>query len=121
MTHSKIGIKNLEIECIIGLFPHERIHKQLLHVDIEMVVDYQSAAMAWDINKSIDYAEVSARFTEWVQQSEFLLIENIALEGCQKLLKKYSLLEECTIKVKKPAAIENADYAWVSHSESRQK
>ena len=38
------GLKNLQVDCIIGIYPHERAATQTVYLDIEL--DYDFAAPA---------------------------------------------------------------------------
>ena len=68
---------------------------------------------------SVDYAQIAIDLTQWIQLEKFELIESIALLGCQRILEKHPLVSSCTIEVQKPEAIDDAQAAWVSWTESR--
>jgi 7,8-dihydroneopterin aldolase/epimerase/oxygenase len=109
-----VYIENLKITCIVGIYEKERELKQNLFLDIEMDLDFGDAATTEDVSHTVDYAEVSDAIEEWVQEKKFQLIETLAEQGCQLIFDKWSMVQRCYIKVKKPAAVPQANYAAVS-------
>ena len=73
-----VYIKNLEINTIIGIHDWERQSRQIVSIDLEMATDIHKAAESEDILLTIDYSAVSVRLVDFVQSSEFLLIETMA-------------------------------------------
>ena len=116
-----VGIKQLKVQTIIGLLPHERIYPQLLLLDIEMTVHFEQCIQdhTEDLSQSVDYSEVAKNLTKWIQESKFELIESIALEGTKRLLHSFPNIEHCKITVLKPEAIPEAEAAMVSWKRSR--
>ena len=116
-----VGIKQLRVQTIIGLLPHERIYPQELFLDIEMVVDFKQCINnnIEDLQQSVDYSEVANNLTKWIQESKFELIESIALLGTKRLLDTFQNIEECRITVYKPEAIPEAKAAMVSWKQTR--
>ena len=49
-----ISIVDLEITCIIGILPDERVKEQTLLLDIYLDVDFGDSNIADDINGTID-------------------------------------------------------------------
>ena len=54
-----ISLVDLEITCIIGIHPHERIHEQKLFLDINLEVDFKDSTIPDDINSTIDYTLIA--------------------------------------------------------------
>ena len=54
-----ISISNLQLECIVGIFAHERARPQPLRIDIEMEVDVRAAARTESCATTIDYVAVA--------------------------------------------------------------
>ena len=49
-----ISLVDLEITCIIGIHPHERIKEQNLFLDINLEVDFNDSTFSDDISNTID-------------------------------------------------------------------
>ena len=80
-----IFLGGLEIETIIGIFDWERKAKQTIVLDIEMATDIKKAAETDDIAYALDYKTVSDRIVEFVENSEFFLVEKLIEEIAQIL------------------------------------
>jgi dihydroneopterin aldolase len=76
----KVYISELEIEAIIGIYEWEREKKQTISIDVEMGWDNRAASAEDDISKALDYKSVAKRIIEFVESSEFFLVETLAEE-----------------------------------------
>ena len=54
-----ISVSNLQLECIVGIFAHERARPQPLRIDIGMEVDVRAAARTESCATTIDYVAVA--------------------------------------------------------------
>lgn len=100
-----VTIRDLEIRCIVGILPRERVEPQSLFLDVDLDLDFAPAAEAEDVSKTIDYAAVSAWLTGQVQARKYQLVETLAVEGCHGLLEAHPAVQRVRIEVKKPAAV----------------
>lgn len=75
-----VYIRELEIETIIGIYDWERQQRQVVSLDLEMATDIRPAAKDDDILKTLDYKSVAKRLIDFVEKSEFLLVEKLAEE-----------------------------------------
>lgn len=107
-----IFIRQLEVNALIGVLPQERIQRQLLKIDLEFTVATQQAAHSDILNDTIDYAAVAQAATEFVQQSSYQLIETLAVQLAELLLRQFNI-SRIKITIAKPAAIPNAAAAGV--------
>lgn len=73
-----VYIKELEIETIIGVFDWERNIKQVVSIDLEMATDVKRAAQTDHIDDALNYKSIAKRLIEFVEASEFQLIETLA-------------------------------------------
>ena len=72
-----IFLSGLTAECIIGIWDWERKVKQKVVVDLEMVADIRKAAASDSIEDTLDYKTVSKRLQQFVEQSQFQLVETL--------------------------------------------
>ena len=84
-----IFLGGLEIETVIGIYDWERTIKQKIVLDIEMAFDIKKAANTDDITYTLDYKAVSDRIVEFVEASEFLLVETLIEEISKILLNEF--------------------------------
>jgi dihydroneopterin aldolase len=75
-----IFLGGLEIDTIIGIYDWERQKKQTIVLDIEMAFDIAKAAQTDNITYTLDYKAVSDRIIDFVEASEFLLVETLIEE-----------------------------------------
>lgn len=114
----RISIHQLSIICIIGVYAGERAHAQEIFVDVDLDVDLEAAARSDDLAETVDYAAIAELLRSWARESEFLLIESLAVRGCELLLERWPALDGVALSVRKPSAIPGASYAAV-HAERR--
>ena len=75
-----IELKQLEIQCIIGIYDVERHTPQPIVIDLAVAIkpkDWLRAASQGDLESSLDYAQIAQRVTMLVQQSQFRLLESL--------------------------------------------
>lgn len=110
-THDVIRIRELNVECIVGLYPRERTLPQLLQVDIELGFDARPAARDERLSSTLDYAMLAAQITFVLQSGRFRLLETAAHVLACQLLAPPALGErrakalEARIRLTKPAAL----------------
>jgi dihydroneopterin aldolase len=86
-----IFLRGLEIETTIGIYEWERKIKQTVILDLEVAADIRQAASTDDIQYTVDYKAVAKRLIEFVEKSEFYLVETLAERIAQLLLREFSL------------------------------
>ena len=59
-----ISIVDLEITCIIGILPYERVKEQNILLDIDLDVDFGDSTCTDDINETIDYTKIAEMATQ---------------------------------------------------------
>ncbi len=86
-----IFLGGLEIETVIGIYDWERTIKQKIYLDIEMAFDIKKAAATDDITYTLDYKTVSDRIVQFVETSEFFLVETLIEKIADILLTEFSI------------------------------
>jgi 7,8-dihydroneopterin aldolase/epimerase/oxygenase len=84
-----IFLGGLEIETVIGIYDWERTIKQKIVLDIEMAFDIKKAAATDNISYTLDYKAVSDRIVEFVENSQFFLVETLIEEIAKILLHEF--------------------------------
>lgn len=102
--YDKIQIKNLEVFANHGVFPEETRLGQKFLISLVMYLDTRRAGKADDLEKSVNYGEVSSFMTAYMKEHPCKLIEAAAESLAEELMLRYSLLEGITLEVKKPWA-----------------
>lgn len=99
-----VYIRELEIETIIGIYDWEREKKQRVSIDLEMGTDIKAAAESEDINQALDYKAVAKRLIEFIEASEFFLVETMAEKIAELVLEEFEI-PWLKLRVGKPGAV----------------
>ena len=113
------GLRQLRVDCIVGIYPHERTHTQPVLVDIEIDYNFGPAAASDAIPDAVDYDTVAASVTDLIQSRQFQLIETMAEEAAALLLERITVAIAVRIEIHKPAAVPAAAYSYVRVDRAR--
>lgn len=102
-----IFLGGLEIETVIGIYDWERQIKQKIILDIEMAFDIRQAAASDDIKHTLDYKSVSDRIVDFVENSDFYLVETLIEKIAELLLNEFNI-PWVKIKLNKKGAVSRA-------------
>ena len=108
-----VFIQELRVDTVIGVYDWEREVRQPLLLDLEMACDNRLAAVADDVANALDYAAVSARLLEFVESSQFQLIETLA-EQVAAIVREEFNVPWLRLRVCKPGAVAQAQGVGVS-------
>lgn len=85
--HDVILIRNLDCNCIIGIFDEERIKRQTVRINAEVFTDLSMAGESDDFNDALNYSEVEAILKKEAEGSKFFLLEKLAAHLAETVLK----------------------------------
>ena len=114
-----ISIIDLEITCIIGILPNERVKEQTLLLNINLDVDIGDSTFTDDINETIDYTIIAEMATKLAISKKYKLIESFCYDLNNLFLDTFKIIQQSNITVKKPNALPKAKYAAFSMKKSR--
>lgn len=100
----KIYINNLEFIGFHGVFPEEKKLGQKFLVSLELTMDTREAGKTGDLTKSVHYGLVAQDVEKLFLEKSIDLIETCAENIAEMVLKKYELVKEVKVIVKKPWA-----------------
>ncbi len=102
-----VFLRDLRIETVIGVYDWEREVKQTVVLDVEMSADIAKAAASDHIDDALDYKSVAKRLIEFVEQSEFQLVETLA-EHCAQIVRQEFGVAWARLTLNKIGAVSNA-------------
>lgn len=102
-----IYLHDLKIECIIGVWEWERQIKQSVILDLDMASDNRRAAATDTIEDTLNYKAVAKHLIEYVEGTQFQLVETLAEKIAEILLKEFKL-KWVRVRVNKKGAIQGA-------------
>ena len=114
-----ISIVDLEVTCIIGILPNERVEEQTLLLDINLDVDIGNSAFSDEIDETIDYTIIAEMATKLAVTKKYNLIESFCRDLNNLFLETFQVIKKTSISVKKPNAIPKAKYATFTMGKSR--
>ncbi len=104
-----VRIEQLELDCIIGINPWERLTRQRITIDVEINADLSAAGKSDAIEDTINYRTISKAITTEIEASSYGLVEALAArvaEICLKLENERAQSVEVTVR--KPGAVRKA-------------
>ncbi len=101
-------IEGLEVRTVIGIYDWEREIRQTVRLDLEMAWDISKAGKTDNIEDTLDYKSVSKRLIDFVEASEFGLIESLA-EHCAKIIRDEFNVSWLRLKMSKPGAVRGSE------------
>ena len=102
-----VFIEQLSVITTIGVYDWEQTIEQKLVFDIEMGWDNRKSAKSDDVNDCLSYADISETVIAHVEAQRFALVERVAEEVAELLLKKFNS-PWVRIKLSKPGAVGRA-------------
>lgn len=102
-----VYVRELKLDCTIGIYPWERKIRQKVIFDLDMATDVARAARSDRIEDAVNYKAVSKRLTEFVGQSQYQLVETLAENVAQLLLREFKLAW-VRVRVNKRGALRGA-------------
>ena len=86
-----VFIHDLKIETVIGIYDWERKIRQTISLDLEMATDIRAAAKSDNIDDALSYKSVAKRLIDYVEQSEFELVEALAEQICSIVREEFDV------------------------------
>ena len=102
-----VKIERLELDCIIGINPWERLTKQQFTVDIEIDTDLAAAGNSDSIEDTINYRTIAKTVTHEIEKSDYGLVESIGAKIADMCLEDDRVLS-VRVTVRKPGAVRKA-------------
>lgn len=102
-----IFLRDLRVATVIGIFDWERRVKQTVSIDLEMSCDVAKAAASDDISDALDYKCVAKRVIQFVEESEFQLVETLAERIAGLIISEFAV-RRVVVNLNKRGAIRGA-------------
>jgi len=112
MATDRVFIEDLRIETVIGVYDWEREIRQTVGLDLEMAFDIRKAAASDRIDDALDYKAVAKRLIQFVESSEFQLVESLA-EHCADIVLKEFPVTWLQLRLRKPGAVRGSNAVGV--------
>ncbi len=100
----RIFLRGMRFMACHGVLPHEREVPQPFEVDVEMGLDLRAAGESDDLDDTVNYAKAYDVVSTVLTVTRKYLIEAIAEELADDLLRDFDSLRWVRVTVHKPAA-----------------
>ncbi|MDP2343455.1 MAG: dihydroneopterin aldolase [Deltaproteobacteria bacterium] len=100
-----LRVVDVEVECLIGVYPEERRTPQPLKVALAFELDTRRAAQEESLAHTVDYARVVGEVTFVLQEGAFHLLETAAEVICATVLSGLEHPSEMELTLQKPRAL----------------
>ncbi|MGL5513480.1 MAG: dihydroneopterin aldolase [Sporomusa sp.] len=120
MSH-RISLKNMVFYGFHGVYDFERQLGQRFYIDLEMKADLDQAGRSDQLAETVDYVAVYNQTKEIVENNQFQLLEALSYLIAEEVLRLHPLVQEVTVRVRKPSVPIAAalDYVEVEAVRSR--
>ena len=98
----KIHIRDLELYCNHGVYREETFLGQKFLFDVTLYTNTRPAGLTDDLEKSINYGEISHQIKDYMSSHTYKLLEAAAENLCRELLLQTKGLEKIHLEIKKP-------------------
>jgi len=115
-----IYLRELRIQTVIGVFDWERATKQTVSLDLDMAADIVTAAAHDDLAHTLDYKAVAKRLIQFVEDSEFKLVETLAERVCEVVMSEFGV-PWVRLRVNKKGAVRGASDVGVTIERGEQR
>lgn len=99
----EIFIEGLRVDCVIGVYAHERDAPQPLWFDLRLRFDADTSAASDALDDTIDYASVVAALRSYVPTRSDQLLEKLAADCCRFLADRFRP-SRIQLQINKPQA-----------------
>ena len=100
-------VHGVEVQATIGIEKWEQAIKQKISFDLEMLADAKQVATTDQIADAINYQSVTTTLIDYIEQSNFQLIETLA-EHCAQLVMQKFEVKGLRLRMSKPGIIRHS-------------
>lgn len=102
MTH-RVTLTNMVFYGFHGVYEFERELGQRFYVDLDLKADLSKAGKSDNLQETVDYVGVYNQTKEIVEHQRFQLLEALSYHIAEEILRLHPIVEEVTVRVRKPS------------------
>ena len=115
----RVFLRGLALDTVIGVHAWEREVRQRLLLDLDMACSLAAAVASDEVGDALDYAAVAGRVREFAGEAQYRLIEKLAEELAQLILREFTV-SWVRLQLRKPGAVTGAEDLGVIIERRRQ-
>ena len=107
-----IFIEDLEIDCVVGVYAHERVQRQTLRFDIEVAMRDLGGFKSDHLDETVDYAAVAQLVRDELSSTSFKLLERLADHLADRIAENFAV-NRVRLRIAKGAIVPGASRVGV--------
>ena len=111
VRNRKILINNLVIQASVGVYEHEKLNKQKVIVNVELLLSNDSEPKQDNLKSTQDYSEFRKCLIDIIQSQHFQLLE-ILVEKIHSTLMVNSYVIGAKVNISKPNIFNDCEVAY---------
>lgn len=115
----EITIKKLKIDCIIGVYEHEKNTPQEILINLKCNFDGSQAAQNDALSNTVDYDNIVKIISQICQKENYNLLEKLSQIILEEIMSSFPQITATEIEIIKPQAISAAKYVSITNSIKR--
>lgn len=115
-----IGFERLKVNCLIGCNMSEKASKQTIYIDLKLKVDFSLCSASDSVEDTVSYVDISTLVINFAEAKHHHLLETLASGILDAIFATFSVFW-AKITIKKPGAIQEADYAFVELEHTKEE
>ena len=115
----QIHIRDLNVRCVLGVYPEERRDKQDVTINLTLHADLRRAGESDDLRDTVDYKAGKKDVLALVESSSYFLVERLA-ERVAEVCLAHDGVRKVRVHVDKPHALRFARTVAVEIVRERQ-
>lgn len=114
-----IHINDLVARCVLGVSAEERREKQEVVINLALTADLAAASATDDFAQTLDYRALKKRVLNFVEASEFVLLEALT-DRVADLCLEFPQVCAVTAQIEKPSALRFARSVSIAVTKERE-
>ena len=110
-SNRKILINNLVIQASVGVYEHEKLNKQKVIVNVELLLSNDSEPKQDNLKSTQDYSEFRKCLIDIIQSQHFQLLETL-VEKIHSTLMVNSYVIGAKVNISKPNIFNDCEVAY---------
>jgi len=102
--NAQLELCGLEVRCIIGDLPEERLREQVLVLDVTLSLDLAQVLISDALQDTVDYVTVAEAIRETLKVKQFRMIEAAAVCAAEVCLRQ-PRVQVAKVRVEKAGAV----------------
>lgn len=108
-----VGVRDLEVFCVIGVRPHEREREQVITLDLAIDYDVGDAIATDTVDDVVDYSAVADMVREHLRDRSYGLLESAAAGIVALIAGAYPRVARIVVEIRKPQALEGTATGYI--------